>query len=141
MSRKRELWERLIHQIAEIESELAAALQSGHGLGLSEYRALRALSMSPTSELRLQELASQLRLNQSSVSRMVERLERRQLVARDPCPDDKRGIYAVLTDTGREVFNRASADYEAALNAAFDQRDSEELLATRLFSADIREHR
>ena len=130
MSGKSELWERLIHLTGEIEAELAAALQSGQGLGLSEYRGLRALSMSPTSELRLQELAAQLRLNQSSVSRMVERLERRQLMARDQCADDKRGIYAVLTDAGRAAFNRATADYEAALNAALDRHGCEELLAT-----------
>ncbi|MHA3979373.1 MarR family winged helix-turn-helix transcriptional regulator [Halovulum sp. GXIMD14794] len=141
MSGKSELLERLIHLTGEIEAELAAALQAGHGLGLSEYRGLRALSISPTSELRLQDLAAQLSLNQSSVSRMVERLERRQLVARDRCPDDKRGIYAVLTDAGRAAFNRATADYEAALNAAFDRHDCGELLATRLFSADTRGRR
>lgn len=140
MSNKSELWEQLIHLIGEIEAELAAALQSGHGLGLTEYRALRALSTSPTSELRLQELAAHLRLNQSSVSRLVERLERRHLAARDPCPNDKRGMYAVLTDTGRAAFHRATTDYEAALSAAFDRHDCEGLLATRLARADVREH-
>lgn len=49
----------------------------------------------------MQELASQLGLNQSSVSRMVERLERGELTMRDLCPDDKRGVYTVLTAKGR----------------------------------------
>lgn len=135
MPNKSELWERLIHLIGEIEAELATALQTDHGLGLTEYRALRALSISPTSELRLQELAAHLRLNQSSVSRMVERLERKELAARDPCPADKRGIYAVLTDKGRRTFRSAATDYEAALNAALGQHDCEGLFAARLAEA------
>lgn len=136
MPEKSELWERLIYLIDEIETELATALQADHGLGLTEYRALRALAMSPTSELRLQELAAHLRLNQSSVSRMVERLERRQLVIRDPCSDDKRGIYAVLTKTGRDAFQRATTDYEATLNAAIDRNDCAGLLAAKLAETD-----
>lgn len=101
MHDRSDLRERLIHPTGEIETGLAAALQADHGLGLTEYRALRALSHSPTSGLRLQELAARLRLNQNSVSRMVERLERKKLAARDPCPADKRGIHAVLTEAGR----------------------------------------
>lgn len=101
MHDRSDLWERLVHLTGEIEKELTAALQADHGLGLTEYRALRALSHSTTSGLRLQELAARLRLNQSSVSRMAERLERKKLAARDPCPADKRGIHAVLTEPGR----------------------------------------
>nr|WP_180882789.1 MarR family transcriptional regulator [Mesorhizobium loti] len=128
MSKKSDSWLRLIHAVANVEAELGEVLQGQHGLGLSEYRALQILSRSAKSELRMQDLATHLRLNQSSVSRMVERLERGGLALRDLCPDDKRGVYAVLTDKGRSRLGDAQPDYEKALNSALKGHGGEELL-------------
>lgn len=135
MSKRSDSWLRLIQVVANVEAELGKVLQARHGLGLSEYRALEALARSPDSELRMQELASHLRLNQSSVSRMVERLERGGLTVRDLCPDDKRGVYTVLTDKGRARLESAQPDYEQALDAALKEYGCEELLARRMIKA------
>lgn len=131
MLKRSDAWLKLIHAVANVEAELGKVLQDRHGLGLSDYRALEILSRSPDSELRMQELATHLRLNQSSVSRMVERLERGGLTVRDLCPDDKRGVYTVLTDKGRAHFETAQPDYEAALNAALKEHGCEELLSVK----------
>lgn len=135
MTKRSDSWLKLIYRVAAIEAELGKILQELHGLGLSEYRALQILTRSPGSELRMQELASQLRLNQSSVSRMVERLERGGLTVRDLCPDDKRGVYTVLTDKGRTRLENAQPDYEAALTAALKEHGCEQLLSAKLTSA------
>lgn len=134
MTKRSDSWLKLIYRVAAIEAELGKILQELHGLGLSEYRALQILTRSPGSELRMQELASQLRLNQSSVSRMVERLERGGLTVRDLCPDDKRGVYTVLTDKGRTRLENAQPDYEAALTAALKEHGCEQLLSAKLTS-------
>lgn len=130
MSKKTDSWLRLIQVVASVEAELGKVLQARHGLGLSEYRALEALAHSPDSELRMQELASHLGLNQSSVSRMAERLERGGLTVRDLCPDDKRGVYTVLTGQGRARLESAQPDYKAALDAALKRHGCEKLLST-----------
>ncbi|MCM2506044.1 MarR family transcriptional regulator [Aureimonas altamirensis] len=135
MSKKSASWLKLIHVVATVEADLGKVLQSDHGLGLSEYRALEVLARSPDSELRMQELAAHLRLNQSSVSRMVERLERGGLTVRDLCPDDKRGVYTVLTDKGRARLESAQPDYEKALDAALKEHGGEDLLTARLVKA------
>lgn len=134
MTKRSDSWLKLIYRVAAIEAKLGKILQELHGLGLSEYRALQILTRSPGSELRMQELASQLRLNQSSVSRMVERLERGGLTVRDLCPDDKRGVYTVLTDKGRTRLENAQPDYEAALTAALKEHGCEQLLSAKLTS-------
>lgn len=121
MSKKSAAWLQLVQAMAQVEADLGKVLQARHGLGLSEYRALEVLARSPDSELRMQELASHLGLNQSSVSRMVERLERGELTVRDLCPDDKRGVYTVLTTKGRARLEAALPDYEQALEAAIQQ--------------------
>ncbi|MDK1377765.1 MULTISPECIES: MarR family transcriptional regulator [unclassified Sinorhizobium] len=135
MSKKSDAWLKLIQAVANVEAELGKVLQAGHGLGLSEYRALEVLARSPDCELRMQELAAHLRLNQSSVSRMVERLERGGLTIRDLCPDDKRGVYTVLTDKGRARLESAQPDYEKALDAALMEHGCEDLLAARYIEA------
>lgn len=127
-SRKSDAWLRLTRIVSSVEADLGKALQARHGLGLSEYRALEVLARSPDSELRMQELAAHLALNQSSVSRMVERLERDGLAARDLCPDDKRGVYAVLTPDGRARLDSARSDYRKALAAALRTHGGEQLL-------------
>lgn len=135
MAKKSDAWLKLIQVVSNIEADLGKVLQARHGLGLSEYRALEILARSHNSELRMQELASHLRLNQSSVSRMVERLERAALTVRDLCPDDKRGVYTVLTEQGRERLQAAQPDYEKALDAALRQHGGDKLLSTQALKA------
>lgn len=123
-----QMWLNLIQTVSNIEAKLSKELTTKHGLGLSEYRALEILSNAPNSEIRMQELAIQLGLNQSSVSRMVERLEKEELTIRDLCPNDKRGVYTVLTDKGREKFNVAKVNYEKILDSIFENHDYSDLL-------------
>ncbi|GGE98831.1 MarR family transcriptional regulator [Stappia taiwanensis] len=136
MSKRSDSWLRLTHVVASIEADLSKTLQRKHGLGLSDYRALHRLSLSPDLELRMQELAAHLGLNQSSVSRMVERLERSGFTVRDLCPNDKRGVYTVLTDKGRTCLESAQPDYEAALAASLKDHGCEDLLSAAFIKAE-----
>jgi DNA-binding MarR family transcriptional regulator len=114
-------WQHVLLLHARVEHRLATALQRRHGIGLSEFRALGHLAASATSELRMQELADKVGLNQSSVTRLVARLNSAGLAVRDLCPDDKRGVYTVLTETGRTRHAEASHTYEETLNAALEE--------------------
>ncbi|MEU6329220.1 MarR family transcriptional regulator [Streptomyces sp. NPDC047049] len=115
-----EHWDRLGALHTRVEQELAKALQQHHGIGLSEYRALARLAHADDGELRMQELADLIGLNQSSVSRLASRLESSGLTRRDLCPDDRRGVYSVITDEGRDVHAQARPTYDGALRAALD---------------------
>lgn len=128
--KRSDAWLDLVRVVAGVEADVGKVLQARHGLGLSEFRALEILARSPGSELRMQELAVHLRLNQSSVSRMVERLERAGLTVRDLCPDDKRGVYTVLTEKGRARLETARPDYVHALDVALGEHGGEKLLST-----------
>ncbi|MEV4218777.1 MULTISPECIES: MarR family winged helix-turn-helix transcriptional regulator [unclassified Nonomuraea] len=111
-------WNHLLLLHARVEARLGTALQRRHGIGLSEYRALGHLAAAPDSELRMQELADKLGLNQSSVTRLVARLNAAEFTYRDLCPDDKRGVYTVITESGRVRHTEASRTYEETLSAA-----------------------
>lgn len=123
------LWNRVLALHGHIEQELARALQRRHGLGLSEYRALTLLAASARGELRIQDLAEAIGLNQSSVSRMVARLEETGLTRRDICADDRRGVYSVITDEGRRRHTSAAPIYREILTAALDRARADRDLA------------
>ncbi|WP_242910842.1 MarR family winged helix-turn-helix transcriptional regulator [Actinomadura terrae] len=119
------VWGDVVTLYGRVENRLAKALQRGHGIGLSEFRALCRLAHSGDGELRMQELADLIGLNQSSVSRLVARLESAGLTRRDMCPKDRRGVYTVITEEGRAVQERAAPTYHQALADALNDAASD----------------
>ncbi|KJS57887.1 MarR family winged helix-turn-helix transcriptional regulator [Streptomyces rubellomurinus] len=113
-------WSRVLALHTRVERELAAALQRRHGIGLSEYRSLEHLQHSQTSELRMQDLAERVGLGQSSVTRLVGRLEAAGFAVKDLCPSDKRGVYAVITEQGRARYEAARTTYTQVLSCALN---------------------
>ena len=72
-------------------------------LTMREYDVLFSLTKGPAEGMRLRDLNALILLSQPSLSRMVERLERRGLVTRASDPDDARGTLVRLTSAGGEL--------------------------------------
>ena len=115
------IWDQLVALHGVVNQRLAKEMQRRHGIGLSEYQALCRLARADDGELRMQELAELIGLNQSSVSRLVARLEASGLTRRDLCPKDRRGVYTVITDEGRAMQRKAEPTYRDALAKALDE--------------------
>jgi DNA-binding MarR family transcriptional regulator len=96
-------WGELEAQHARVREALEHALQRQHRLSLSEYEVLRRLSDSPEGHRRIQELAEEIHLSQSALSRLVQRLEDDGYVCRNVCDHDRRGVFACVTDAGRKA--------------------------------------
>jgi DNA-binding MarR family transcriptional regulator len=102
-----EAWRDLLERHARLTCALERTLQDEHGLGVSEYEVLERLAGADKPERRMQELADAVHLSQSALSRVVARLEADGLVKRGMCAEDRRGIFACLTDSGRERYEAA----------------------------------
>jgi len=113
-------WHLVVALCGRVERELEAGLLRHHGLGLSEYRALAELAGAADGELRMQELADALSLNQSSVSRLIGRLDVAGLTRREMCPNDRRGVYTAITERGRDRWRDAEPSYAQTLTRALD---------------------
>lgn len=74
------------------------------GLTHDDYGVLVALSEAEGGRLRMSELADLSVESRSRLSHHVGRLEARGLVARETCPEDRRGSFAVLTADGRATI-------------------------------------
>ena len=78
----------------------------------------------------MHELARFLGLDKSSVTGLVDRAERRGLVARVPSTTDRRAVLVSLTDDGRSLVSQAAARFEAdvsTLLSRLPQRERETL--------------
>jgi DNA-binding MarR family transcriptional regulator len=108
-------WRDLLACYATVSCALDRALQDAHGIGMSEFEALDRLVDATCEQRRMHELAGDMYLSQSALSRTVARLERGGLVVRGMCADDRRAIFITLTDAGRECHARARRTQRAVL--------------------------
>jgi DNA-binding MarR family transcriptional regulator len=73
---------------------------------LAWYDVLATLSDAPEQRLRQVEIAEQVLLSNSGLSRLIDRIEDQGLVERVSCPSDRRAFFVCLTDAGREMLER-----------------------------------
>ncbi|MEO9139552.1 MAG: MarR family transcriptional regulator [Jatrophihabitans sp.] len=99
------------HQI--LIAELDAMLRT-YGITFSRYEALVLLVHSSEGALPLSKIGHRLQVHATSVTNMIDRLEGAGLVRREPNPHDGRGTLAVITPTGRDVAQRATAAFNAS---------------------------
>jgi DNA-binding MarR family transcriptional regulator len=100
-------WRGLLRVHSALVKALDAELLAGHELPLTSYEVLINLQAAPSRRRRMAELADGVLLSRSGMTRLVDRLERDGLLERDPCTDDGRGTYAVLTDKGDKLLTAA----------------------------------
>ncbi|WP_378735817.1 MarR family winged helix-turn-helix transcriptional regulator [Nocardia brasiliensis] len=108
-------WRELLDRHATVSCALEKALQGQHQIGLSEFETLDRLVDANCGDYRMSDLANDIYLSQSALSRAVARLERDGLVARTMCPEDRRAVFVCLTEKGREVYRQALPTHRAVL--------------------------
>ncbi|UOE18117.1 MarR family transcriptional regulator [Thermobifida halotolerans] len=90
-------------------AQLDATLKP-YALTFARYEALVLLSFSSSGALPLGKIGERLMVHPTSVTNTIDRLERQGFVRRRPNPSDGRGTLAEITDSGREVMERATRD-------------------------------
>lgn len=118
----------LLRAHASLTRVLSAQLVAEHGLTINDYEALLRLARADGGRMRRVDLAGELLLTASGVTRLLEGLEAAELVERAACPDDRRVHWAVLTDAGRARLEAASRSHVAAI---------EDLLGSRLSGEEL----
>jgi DNA-binding MarR family transcriptional regulator len=124
-------------QLAFVVHGMLELRAAEHDLSITQARLLGVLrDRTPA----MNELARLLGLDKSSISGLVDRAERRGLVARIPSAEDKRAVLVGLTDEGRSLMSQAAASFGADLTAMLDllppsDRDALSAIVSRLLVA------
>jgi len=124
-------WRGMLRVHASLLRTLDAELVAANGITLRSYEVLLYLGDAPRARLRMTDLSASVLLSASGVSRLVDRLERDDLVRRERCTEDARGYWAVLTAAGRKKLAEARPTHLAGVRrlflAHFGERDLREL--------------
>ena len=111
------------------------------GLSGNDYEILVVLSEAPEHQLRMTDLADATAQSRSRLSHQITRMEAAGLVRRDSCPGDKRGLFAVLTDTGMATIERVAPYHVESVRRHFiDLLTPEQLDMLRKGYAEINGH-
>ena len=121
-------WVRLLRGHAAATRAMSEQLSAEHDLTINDYECLLVLSHADQGLMRRVDLAEELLLTASGITRLLDGLERSGWVERATCDSDRRVVYAVLTEAGRAKLAEAAASHVAEVRAFFEQRYSEEEL-------------
>lgn len=102
-----EAWALFLRAHATVVRLLEDELEEKRGLALTSYEVLLRLSGGER-PWRMHEMADSLLLSRSGATRLVEKLEKENLVKREMCEGDRRGIQIILTPKGKRTLRAAA---------------------------------
>jgi DNA-binding MarR family transcriptional regulator len=112
-------WRGMLRVHTTLVKALDCELEAAHGLGVTSYEVLMYLADAPEGRMRMHDLAASVLLSRSGLTRLVDRLERDGLLARESCKSDARGAFAVLTPAGRDMLAAARGTHLAGVRRHF----------------------
>ena len=108
-----------------LSRKLRSTMHHGMAVELSPVQ-LQAIALLDEAVHRVGGLADHLGLAESSVTRMVDRLEELGLTTRRPLPDDRRSVAVELTPAGREVAAQIAAGRRSYLTGILEALEPDE---------------
>jgi len=112
----------LLRAHAVTTQRLNAQLLADHGLTLNDFEVLLRLGWASDRRMRRVDLAQQVLLTASGITRLLDGLERVGLVERASCDSDRRVVYAVLTDAGLARLKEAATTHFSQVEQLFGSR-------------------
>ncbi|GIF74337.1 MarR family winged helix-turn-helix transcriptional regulator [Asanoa siamensis] len=129
-------WRAVVESSQRLLTRIEGELREQSDLSLADYHVLVRLSEAPDRRLRMGDLAAKLIFAPSRLTYHIGTMEKRGLVIRQPCPEDRRGSEAVLTDAGLAALRAAAPEHLRSVRRHFlDEVDEADLAAlTRIFT-------
>lgn len=130
----------LIHLANQFKDQLISQYFSGMDITAPQFKVLINIYKGVTSPA---EISKALVMDAGAMSRMVDRMVKRELIVRHPNPQDKRQVILALTDKGLLICDRfqneALASIISSLTARLTQDESQQLVAliTKMLPDDI----
>ena len=114
-----EAWGYFLRLHAEIVARIEADLAAAGCISLTWYDVLLAVDESPAKRLRMSDIAKEIVLSRSALTRSVDRLVDAGYLRREDCPKDRRGCYAAITPAGEKALAKAWPVYRKGIQTHF----------------------
>lgn len=112
---------RLVEVHSGLGQQLGRSLEQECGIPHSWFEVLLRVARADGGQVSMGVLAQQVALTTGGVTRLLDRMVAAGLVARVPCPTDRRVQFAALTEAGEETLEQAAMVHVANLRRAFAQ--------------------
>lgn len=110
---------------AKNQRQLAGPL-SCHGISFSEYLVLRQLYLAPGKKLRRVDLAQQVGLSASGVTRLLNPMEKTGLISKEEAARDARVSLVSLTSAGERVLKDADVSFDQVAQSVLEPLNCED---------------
>ncbi|MEI4472090.1 MarR family winged helix-turn-helix transcriptional regulator [Frigidibacter sp. MR17.24] len=117
-----------------IEDDLAKRLQPG-GIAIEQFRVLKSLEQ--VGPLPMGQLAERVLVEPATLTKIIDRMVREQLVVRQADPDDRRKVRVALAPAGAKLCSKlgdVSGDHEQHIAETFSE---DQIRQIRLILGDI----
>lgn len=138
-------WMAMVRVVAHFTKGADQALLDAAGISLREKLLLKRLSDAAGNPVRMVDLARYLEVTKAAITKMIDRLEKAGLVAREASAEDRRVIHPVITDAGRARLSESKDVFYTYLQthlfehvAAEDMEHIAALLEPALIANDVR---
>jgi MarR family transcriptional regulator, 2-MHQ and catechol-resistance regulon repressor len=119
-------------------AQLDARSIASSGLGISDFAVLEILLHK--GPLPVNTIGRNVLLTSGSITTAVDRLEKKRLVRRLPCPEDRRVTYVILTTTGRTLIRRVFQAHASRLEKVFEPLSTSERAALATLLKKLGKH-
>ncbi|MFZ3577950.1 MarR family winged helix-turn-helix transcriptional regulator [Virgibacillus sp. DJP39] len=113
----------LTRALQSIEKQIVKDIKS-HGLNLTEFSVLELLYHK--GQQPIQRIGQKILLASSSITYVVDKLEKKDYLERKACPNDRRVTYAAISDNGSELMDEIFPKHVNAMNEILGGLDSDE---------------
>ena len=120
-----EAWAKFFVASTRLNQVMEDAMKAEGLPSLEVYDVLWTLERSQDHALRFSDLGERVLLSRCNVTRLAERLETQGLIERERCPNDRRGVYAVLTKEGQKLRKKMWERYSQLIEEHFAAHLSE----------------
>ena len=133
-------WESLFRAQHEIFDEISVEFE-GSDVSQSEYDVLLTVTRAPEMTARLRDVTALMLMSQPSVSRLVDRMVARGLIAKCPDPQDGRGAIVRATDAGLATFRRVATAHGRSIASRMSVLTDAELAELQALTTKLRARR
>ncbi len=114
-----------------------AQIEAASGLGAAEFDVLAALA--GTEGLTFRDLSERTLIYKTTLTSVVDRLQKKELVERRHCTEDRRCIYVAATQAGQALFDQVFPEHVAFLQQRLSGLTDDELNTLRAGLAAVRQ--
>ena len=115
-------WRAMLNTHARLTTHIEDALDGAGLPQLAWYDVLWALHRAPGKTLRMGELAQEVTISRSGLTRLVDRIEAEGLLERRQSPADRRAVEVAITPAGSRLLRKMWPVYEDVLRSEFEAK-------------------